>query len=155
MRLPMRTETKMNRRFGALVITVFGSVMALFVGCAGIRPYEPPPQIEVSLTSFSPVAGKWAGFLKTEPRLKKADWVKVKIEEDGSYSFANYRDIEVLQGKGTFTLAHGLLMEVSDRGRITGRLYDQGSKQRLKFEATGPDGAQYEAELTREKTQEK
>lgn len=145
----------MNRRFGALVITVFGSVMALLVGCAGIQPYEPPPPLELTLTSFSPVTGKWAGFLKTEPRVKRPGWVKVKIEEDGSYSFANYWGIEVLQGKGIFMLANGLLMEVSDRGRITGRLYDLGSKQRLEFEATATDGAQYAAELTQEKTPEK
>ena len=87
--------------------------------------------------------------------MKNEDWVKVTIGEDGSYSFASSPVIEVFEGKGTFMLANGMLMEVSDRGRITGRLYDQGSRQRLEFEATGPDGAQYEAELTREKTQEK
>jgi len=145
----------MNRRFGTLVITALGYMMALFAGCAGIQPYEPSPSIAVPLTSFSPVAGKWAGFLKTEPPVKKRFWVKVTIGEDGSYSVANLLSIEVFQGKGTFTLTNGMLMEVSDRGRITGRLYDQGSKQRLKFEATGTDEAQYAAELIQEKTQEK
>ena len=141
----------MNRRFGALVITALSYTMALFAGCAGIHPYEPPLPIAVPLTSLTPVAGKWAGFLKTEPRAMKKDWVKVTIGEDGSYSFASSRDTDVFQGKGTFTLTNGMLMEVSDRGRITGRLYDQGSKQRLKFEVTGTDGAQYVAELTQEK----
>lgn len=147
----MRTETKMNRRFGALVITALAYVTALLVGCAGLRPYEPPPPFEIPLTSFSPVAGKWAGFLKPEPRVKKKDWVTVTIGEDGSYSVASLRDIEVLQGKGMFTLTNGMLMELSDRGRITGRLYEVGSKQRLTFEATGTDGAQYAAELSPEK----
>ena len=147
----MRTETKMNRRFGALVITALAYMMALLVGCAGLRPYEPPPPFEIPLTSFSPVAGKWAGFLKTEPRVKKPVWVKVTIGEDGSYSFASYRVIEALQGKGMFTLTNGMMMEVSDRGRITGRLYEEGSKRRLTFDATGKDGAEYAAELTPEK----
>lgn len=141
----------MNRRFGAPVITALGFVMALLAGCAGIRPYEPPPPIGVSLTSFSPVAGKWAGFLKTEPRVKNEDWVKVTIGEDGSYSFASSPVIEVFEGKGTFILANGMLMEVSDRGQITGRLYEDGSKRRLKFAATEKDGTPYTAELTPEK----
>lgn len=141
----------MNRQFGALVIAALGYAMALLVGCAGIQPYEPPPSTEVPLTSFGPVAGKWSGLLRTEPRVNKEDWVKVTIGDDGSYSFASYRVIGVFQGKGTFRLANGKLTEEFDQGRITGRLYEEGDKRMLKFDATAKDGTQYAAELTPEK----
>ncbi len=117
------------------------------IGCAPIKPSQPPPSTPVSLATFESVSGKWAGILRMTPRSRNDDWVTLVILEDGTYRFESVRTIGIMQGGGMFTVMDGRLRVDGERGWITGRLYEDGSRRLLKVEAEGKDGVRYAADL--------
>jgi hypothetical protein len=128
--------------YGALV----GGVTGL-IGCAPIEPLPPPPSTPVSVSAFNNAAGKWAGILKTTPRLKNDDWVTLTIRDDGGYDFVSVRTIGIFHGKGTFTLIDGKLRTETEQGWINATLYEEGARRMLKVEGATKDGTQYSADL--------
>ena len=129
--------------FGLLVGGVTG-----FIGCAPVEPLPPPPSTPVSILAFTSAAGKWAGILKSTPRVRGDDWVTLTIRDDGSYEFMSVRTIGIFQGQGTFTLIDGKLKAESERGWAIATLYEEGGRRMLKVESATKDGTQYSAELT-------
>ena len=129
--------------FGLLVGGVTG-----FIGCAPVEPLPPSPSTPVSILAFRSAAGKWAGILKSTPRVRGDDWVTLTIRADGSYEFMSVRTIGIFQGQGTFTLIDGKLKAESERGWAIATLYEEGGRRMLKVESATKDGTQYSAELT-------
>ena len=128
--------------FGVLVAGGTG-----FFGCAPVEPLPPPPSTPVSVSAFKSAAGKWAGILKATPRLKRDDWVRLTIRDDGSYDFVSVRTIGIFQGQGTFTLIDGKLSAETERGSTIATLYEEGGRRMLKVEWATKDGVQYSADL--------
>ncbi|OAI45388.1 hypothetical protein AYO43_08245 [Nitrospira sp. SCGC AG-212-E16] len=128
--------------FGVLV-----GVLAVVFGCAPMEPVPPPPSTPGSVSTFTSVAGMWAGILKATPRLKQDDWLMVLIHDDGSYQFKSVRTIGIMQGQGRFTLADGKLTVENEHGQIVGTLYEEGGRRMLKLEGATKDGTQYSADL--------
>ena len=118
-----------------------------FMGCAPIEPLPPPPSTQVSVSTFTNAAGKWAGILKTIPPLKDDDWVTLMIRADGAYEFVSVRTIGILHGKGTFTLIDGKLKAETERGWVLGMLYEEDGRRMLKVIGASKDGTQYAADL--------
>ena len=58
-----------------LCFVVLAGGVTGFIGCTPIEPLPPPPSTPVSVSSFKSAAGKWAGILKSTPRLKGDDWM--------------------------------------------------------------------------------
>ena len=81
----------------------------------------------VPVTEVKSVAGQWAGTLArdTNPR---EDWVRVTIDQDGTYDFSSARQIGVLTGKGTLSVKDGKLVGESPRGTSVYTLYDRGGE---------------------------
>jgi len=120
-----------------------------FIGCAPVEPLPPPPSTPVSVTAFKSAAGKWAGILKSTPRVQGDDWVTLTIRDDGSYKFVSVRTIGIFQGQGTCTLIDGKLKTETERGWAIATLYEEGGRRLLKVHgATTADGVQYSADLT-------
>jgi hypothetical protein len=129
--------------FGVLVWGVTG-----FIGCAPVEPLPPPPSTPVSVSAFRSAAGKWAGILKSTPRIQGDDWVTLTIRDDGSYAFVSVRTIGIFQGQGTCTLIDGKLRAETERGWAVSTLYEEGGRRMLKVEGATTDGVQYSADLT-------
>jgi hypothetical protein len=118
-----------------------------FIGCAPIEPLPPPPSTPVSVSAFKNAAGKWAGILKSTPKVRGDDWVTLMIRDDGSYDFMSVRTIGIFQGQGTCTLIDGKLKAESERGWAIATLYEEGGRRMLKVEGATNDGTQYSADL--------
>lgn len=67
-------------------------------GCADILSSLTPPWKEMAITDAKSVGGKWEGLLTRLPRSWRDDWVSITIGEDGSYVWANYRQIGAFSG---------------------------------------------------------
>jgi hypothetical protein len=121
-------------------------VSAVFAACAG-GPAG-PGSVMVPVTEVKSVAGQWAGTLArdTNPR---EDWVRVTIDQDGTYDFSSARQIGVLTGKGNLSVKDGKLVGESPRGTSVYTLYDRGGKQVLIVDVRLNDGASYSAVLGR------
>ncbi len=101
-------------------------VSAVFAACAG-GPAG-PGSVMVPVTEVKSVAGQWAGTLArdTNPR---EDWVRVTIDQDGTYDFSSARQIGVLTGKGNLSVKDGKLVGESPRGTSVYTLYDRGGSR--------------------------
>ena len=132
----------------ALCYGVLVWIFTGFIGCAPVEPLPPPPSIPVSVSEFRSAAGKWAGILKSTPRVRGDDWVTLTIRDDGSYEFMSVRTIGIFQGQGTCTLIDGKLKTETERGWAITTLYEEGGWRMLKVEGATKDGVQYSAELT-------
>ncbi|HYM88701.1 MAG TPA: hypothetical protein VES92_06245 [Nitrospiraceae bacterium] len=119
-----------------------------FIGCAPVEPLPPPPSTPVSVSTFKSVMGKWAGILKTTPRLQRDDWVTFTIRDDGSYDFVSVRTIGIFRGQGTFTLIDGKLKAETEQGWTVATLYEEGAQRLMKVDGATKDGVQYSADLT-------
>ena len=118
-----------------------------FIGCTPVERLPPPPSTPVSVSTFKSVVGKWAGILKTTPRLKRDDWVTFTIRDDGSYDFVSVRTIGIFRGQGTFTLIDGKLKAETEQGWTVATLYEEGARRLMKVDGATKDGVQYSADL--------
>lgn len=119
-----------------------------FIGCTPVEPLAPPPSTPASVSTFKSVVGKWAGILKTTPRLRRDDWVTFTIRDDGSYDFVSVRTIGIFRGQGTFTLIDGKLKAETEQGWTVATLYEEGTQRLMKVDGATKDGVQYSADLT-------
>ena len=140
-------ETMMKEWLRTACFGMMVGVLVAAFGCAAMEPVPPLPSTPVSVSTFTSVAGMWAGILKATPRLKQDDWLMVLIHDDGSYQFKSVRTIGIMQGQGTFTLADGKLKVENEHGRIVATLYEEGGRRMLKVEGATKDGTQYSADL--------
>lgn len=112
------------------------------VGHAPAQQWSPEP-----IDSFDLVAGKWAGLLVRAPKVRKDDWIRLSIDNDGRYEFSSYRTIGVFSGQGHFTLDDGKLTVTTERGTATGSLFVSNGSRMMRFIGIMEDGVQYAAEL--------
>lgn len=112
------------------------------VGHAPAQQWSPEP-----IDSFGLVAGKWAGLLVRAPKVRKDDWIRLSIDNDGRYEFSSYRTIGVFSGQGHFTLADGKLTVTTERGTATGSLFVSNGSRMMRFIGIMEDGVQYAAEF--------
>jgi hypothetical protein len=63
------------------------------VGCAEFVASLQPNWTELVISDAKSVAGKWERLLIRLPRSWRDDWVSITIAEDGSYVWANYRQV--------------------------------------------------------------
>jgi hypothetical protein len=140
-------ETMMKEwlRAACCGIVLWGCAGSL--ACAPVTTPPPPPSTPVSLSTFESVAGKWAGIMRTTPRLREDDWVTLIIRKDGAYAFEAVRTIGIMQGQGTFTLTDGKLRAETERGWAEVTLYEEGERRMLKIAGATKDGVQYSAAL--------
>jgi hypothetical protein len=98
----------------------------------------------------SSVAGDWEGILVQYPASRHDDWIRVHIQEDGTYRFEVLRTIGVFSGQGRFSVEDGALSAKSEKGTINVQLYRHSGKDDriLKNKAQSSDGITYLAELT-------
>lgn len=111
-------------------------------GHAPKQQWSPEP-----IDSFGSVAGKWAGLMVRSPKVRKDDWIRLLIDNDGRYEFATYRTIGVFSGRGHFTLADGKLTMTTEQGTATGSLFVSEGSHMMRFIGIMEDGTQYTAEL--------
>ena len=103
------------RRF-LWTVLVMGNVA--FVACTGVQHFDHPSWTEVQISDMKDVAGNWEGSTWMEPRtLREQNWAKVRIQEDGTYEFATFRNIGAWVGKGTVILEKGKACGTSIRKR--------------------------------------
>jgi hypothetical protein len=116
-------------------------------GCADILSSLTPPWKEMAITDAKSVAGKWEGLLTRLPRSWRDDWVSITIGEDGSYVWANYRQIGAFSGQGRLQIIDGRFATVGERGRAAGTLHVAGDRRMLRVVGRSKDGLEDIAEL--------
>ncbi|HSE06339.1 MAG TPA: hypothetical protein VLK35_19485 [Methylomirabilota bacterium] len=123
-------------------------VAAVFAACAS-GPAG-PGSVMVPVTEVKSVAGRWAGTLARDTASRE-DWVRVTIDQDGTYDFSSARQIGVVTGKGKLSVKDGKLVGEGPRGTSVYTLYDRGGKQMLIVDVRLNDGATYSAVLGRDR----
>lgn len=132
---------------GIIVMVAIGSIT--FACSTGERPgtssLEP-----ISITDVSSVAGMWEGLLEEVPPSRRDDWVRLRIQQDGTYHFQAVRTIGIFSGNGKFTVENGTLIANTDKGTIHLQLYHHPGKDDrvLKGEGRSANGMTYRGELT-------
>jgi hypothetical protein len=118
--------------------------------CTGPRAVMTSPSTAVGIADFKTVAGVWEGLLRgLSGSQSQEDWILLKIGEDGTYSFASFRQIGVFHGSGTLQLSAGQLrLEGPEGGRATFTLYQEDSRRLLKADGLTSDGRSLTADLT-------
>ncbi len=143
----MKEPTRMVQ--GIVLVAAIGHAMA---ACSTVEQVPAPPLEQVAVTDFNSVAGNWEGLMEQSPpaRSRYDNWLRLKIQEDGTFHFQAIRTIGVFSGSGQFTLEDGTLLAKSEKGRIAARLYRHaGQNDRvLKAEGGSGDGIIYHSELT-------
>lgn len=143
-----------QKRISWLLIPVL--LAALLSACTGQRStltrsaIGPMPSTAVGIADFKTVAGVWEGALRgmAGPQTQR-DWILMEIGEDGTYTFASFREIGVFHGSGTLRLSDGrLLLEGPRGGRATLTLYEDGGRRLLRADAVDHTGRQLTADLT-------
>lgn len=128
------------------------SVIWIHVIACSTAERSKPSQLEpISITDVGSVAGMWEGVLaQSPPSSRHDDWVRLKIQEDGTYHFEAVRTIGMFSGNGKFNVENGKLVARSERGQISLQLYRHSDKDDRIFKAEGKsgDGMTYLAELT-------
>ena len=139
------------RRLSPLTLPVLLAltVAAVLAGCAG-GP-STPSAVPVAIQDVKTVAGKWAGvYSRDTSSTSQEDWVRLAIDENGTYEFASARQVGVLHGRGKLAVRDGKLYGLSERGgTVVASLFDRGGKPLLKVAAQDAAGMGYTAELTR------
>jgi hypothetical protein len=130
-----------------LVLVLLGTNLG---ACTGPQTARTPPSTAVGIADFKSVAGVWEGLLHglAGPR-SQDDWVLMRIEEDGKYEFASFREVGVFHGSGTLRLSDGrLLLEGQRGGRATFTLYAENGRRLLRADAVSDTGGKLTADLT-------
>ncbi len=120
---------------------------AILVGCGALHTH--PGSTIVPIFSFDKVAGKWEGLSKHVPDMHKHAWVRLNVEENGTFTVVSNEGRAILLGAGTLTLIEGHLFGKTSRGKGTFTLHDRSGKGVLVVEAALNDGNHYYVELTR------
>jgi hypothetical protein len=120
----------------------------ILIACSSLGPPDSPTWTVVPVTDFTAVAGKWEGLMTRHPRPRADDWIRVMIQEDGTYEFASYRTIGVFSGKGRLSLTDGRLTTQSERGTATCTLHRANGQRMLRAVGVTKDGLEYSADLT-------
>ncbi len=132
---------------GLVLLAVIAEVV---VACStGEHPPSVPLE-RIPIMDVSSVAGDWEGILVQHPASRKDDWIRVHIQEDGTYQFEVLRTIGVFSGQGRFSVEDGGLTAKSEKGTINVQLYHHSGKDDriLKNKAQSNDGVTYLADLT-------
>ncbi len=136
-----------NRGLMYAIVLLFG---VSWVACTGVQSFDNPSWTEVQIADMNDVVGNWEGQTWMTPRsVQEQNWAKVKIENDGTYEFAMYRNIGAWAGKGTVELQEGkLVAPPSDEGgTLKMTLYKSGDRRMLRVDATNKKGRLQRAEL--------
>jgi hypothetical protein len=147
--ITLREEQRM-RRFPRLAPPVLLALaLAALTGCAG-GP-STTSAVPVAIQDIKTVAGKWAGvYSRDTSSTSQEDWVRLAIDDNGTYEFASARQVGVLHGRGKLAVRDGKLYGLSERGgTVVASLFDRGGKPLLKVAAQDAAGLGYTAELTR------
>ena len=127
------------------------AVSVALAACSGVQSFDDTSWTEAKISDIKNVAGNWEGPTWMAPRtMREQNWAKVRIEENGTYEFATFRNIGAWVGKGTLTLEEGRLVAPPSEkgGSLKMTLYESGDKRMLKVEATNSEGRLQRAELT-------
>jgi hypothetical protein len=134
-----------------LILLTTGLSACTGPGSTTAKPMAGPvPSTPVGIADFKSVAGVWEGLLSglAGPRSPR-DWVMMRIEEDGSYEFASFREIGVFHGSGMLRLGDGrLFLEGPRGGQATLTLYADNGRRLLRADVVGHDGRRLTADLT-------
>jgi hypothetical protein len=125
-------------------------LLGVIVACSPVEHPPSAPLERVPIMDVSSVAGDWEGILVQNPASRHDDWIRVRIEEDGTYRYEVLRTIGVFSGQGRFSVEDGALSAKSEKGTINVQLYRHSGKDDriLKNKAQSSDGITYLAELT-------
>ncbi len=137
---------------GIRVFTFFFVASALIshLGCSEPPKQTIPQKTEVAIQDFKPLVGKWGGLLRFEPRLRKDDYVKLTIEENGKYHFTSVRVIGVLTGTGFLVIEDGKASANTLKGgNLTFTLFDRDGESVLSALGVSHRGEKARAELIR------
>jgi hypothetical protein len=129
---------------------VMAAIVSVTFACStGERPGTSPLE-PISITDVGSVAGTWEGLLEEVPPSRRDDWVRLRIQQDGTYHFEAVRTIGVFSGNGKFDVENGKLIASTDKGTIHLQLYRHFGKDDriLKGEGRSADGMTYRGELT-------
>jgi hypothetical protein len=121
--------------------------LVMSYGCQTTEHSEPPQWVQIPITDFSEVAGKWDGLMRRIPPDRRDDWVTVAIAPDGRYEFSSLRTIGIFTGHGEFALNEGRLISKSERGTVEAVLFQAGPQRMLKAKGRAADGTDYTAEV--------
>jgi len=134
----------MQRLNRAVLWVVMCGIAAVIAGCAGTD--GGPSRILIPLTDTKSVAGNWSGnFLRDAT--SQLDFVKLTINDNGTYEISSTRQIGVFQGSGKASVQSGKLLIEGERGSAIFSLYDQGGNKYLKGQAKTKDGDTFSGEL--------
>lgn len=133
-------------RWGVSQWLLLGLISAT-VGCGALFSSLEPAWKEAAITDAKAVSGKWEGLLTRLPRSWRDDWVSITIAEDGSYTWANYRQIGAFSGQGRLAIREGRFTTVGERGGATGTLQVDGTHRMLRVVGRSKDGLEDIAEL--------
>lgn len=125
-------------------------LLGVIVACSMVEHPPSAPLERIPIMDVSSVAGDWEGVLVQYPPSRNEDWVRVHIEEDGTYRYEVLRTIGVFSGQGRFSVEDGALSVKSEKGSINVQLYHHSGKDDriLKNKAQSNDGVTYLADLT-------
>jgi hypothetical protein len=125
-------------------------LLGVIVACSTVEHPPSAPLERIPIMDVSSVAGDWEGVLVQYPPSRNEDWIRVRIEEDGTYRYEVLRTIGVFSGQGRFSVEDGALSAKSEKGTINVQLYRHSGKDDriLKNKAQSSDGITYLAELT-------
>ena len=140
----MRTFTRVAQ--GMVLIAVMGSSV---VACSTVERSGASNLEPIAVTEVSSIAGTWEGLLE-QSASRRDDWVRLMVQQDGTYHFEAVRTIGVFSGNGKFEVENGKLIARGERGAVTFQLYRHSDKDTrvLKGEARSSDGMTYRTELT-------
>jgi hypothetical protein len=129
---------------GLVLLVVIAEVV---VACSTAEHPPSAPLELIPIMEVSSVAGDWEGILV---QYRHDDWIRVHIQEDGTYRFEVLRTIGVFSGQGRFSVEDGALTAKSEKGTINMQLYHHSGKDDriLKNKAQSNDGVTYLADLT-------
>jgi hypothetical protein len=125
-------------------------LLGVIVACSTVEHPTSAPLERIPIMDISSVAGDWEGVLVQYPPSRNEDWIRVHIEEDGTYRYEVLRTIGVFSGQGRFLVEDGALSVKSEKGSINVQLYHHSGKDDriLKNKAQANDGVTYLADLT-------
>jgi hypothetical protein len=144
-------EIVMKKFVRVLQCLVLWAVFAeIVIACGSVEHPPAIPLERIPIMDVSSVAGDWEGVLVQYPPSRNEDWIRVRIEEDGTYRYEVLRTIGVFSGQGRFSVEDGALSAKSEKGTINVQLYRHSGKDDriLKNKAQSSDGITYLAELT-------
>jgi len=128
----------------AVLLLALCGIAAMGAGCASTD--EASSRVMVPITDIKSVAGNWAGNFSRDAT-RQEDFVRLTINDDGTYEVSSVREIGVLQGKGKAVVQNGKLVIEGERGIGVYTLYERAGSKYLKGQAKTKDGDTFSGEL--------